>query len=682
MRLRLSALGFSFAAVLAVMGCGDDPIPAPTPDPRIDELQGLLQDLGQAVGDIGKQVTELQATPTPTATPSATPTSTPRPTPIRTSTPLPTVTPGPTLVEIAALVERRVTSAIEANPTATPGATLQDVEVLVNEIVSEAVAAVPTATPAPVPTPAPTATPVSLPAVVAFVPQVSGPGRTDLPLGATITVDPGQPLAGRDVEFTLDGLRPWQDVIVQFLDPLGRPAAWVSEDEAHFTPVDEQEVTQRRLFADQNGSLRWERFAALDTEGIWAVRLSGLGLPVKVTYPVADLQLPLQEIATLGVQLRGHQGLASKTFYSSLVPAALAVDVQAHLSSVLVAIQEQLGVRSGRIPDLYLLWGNDTLKTVEAALGLELAFEAGFFKSAQPNSGIYVQADFFRSDVLRIITHEYVHLVLDEVSGGERLPAWLNEGLADYMEFELALDAADPKRSRRALYGATDLAVAAAASGELFPIRSLESRFLWASRRDKAQVDLQYAQSHMAVRYIVETFGAESIIDVVRAVSAGADLGDAIQQATGLAYAAFEDRYLEYLRTWADPDREAVRQYAAVLEGVLDRRHEITTRRSEVIQLPRAQRVAPAADMVSDTLGLLEDLERVSPPDEMQDLHSGVLEFLGRLGDWLTLELEFARTGLDSKRVEANEMIREINARTIRVSRGLQSVIFNYQLAE
>ena len=670
------------AAIFAIVGCGDDPLPTPTPDPRIDDLQGLLKDLGQTVGDIGKQVTELQATPTPTATPSATPTSTPSPTPVPTSTPPPTATPGPTLAEIEALVDRRVTSAIEANPTPTPGATLRDVEVLVNEIVEEAVAALPTATPAPVPTPAPTATPVSLPAVVAFVPQVSGPGTTDLPFGATITVDPGQPLAGRDVEFTLEGLEPWQDVTVQFVDPLGRPSAWVSEDEAHFTPVNSQQVTQRRLFADETGTVSWERIAALDTEGIWAVRLGGLGLPVRVTYPVADLQLPLQELETLGVQLRSHQGLASKTFYSSLVPASLAVDVQAHLAYVFAATQERFGVRSGRIPELYLLWGNDTLKTVEAALGLDLAFEAGFFKSTEPHPGIYVQADFFRSDVLRVITHEYVHLVLNEVSGGARLPAWLNEGLADYIEFELALDAPAPKRARRALYGATDLAVAAAGSGELFPLTSLESRFIWASRREKAQVDLQYAQSHMAVRYVVESFGAESINDIVRSVAVGADLGDAIQQVTGLTYVDFEDRYQEYLRTWVDPDREAVRQYIAVLDRVLERQLEITTRRSEALELPRAQRVAPSAEIVSDVLDMLSDLETASPPEAMQDLHSSALQFVGRLGDWLSLELEFARTGVDAKRVSANEMIPEINARTTDVTRGLQSVVFNYQLGE
>ena len=39
-------------------------------------------------------------------------------------------------------------------------------------------------------------------------------------------------------------------------------------------------------------------------------------------------------------------------------------------------------------------------------------------------------ADGKRDEMLRTIFHEYVHLVIDNVSDG--LPLWLNEGLAEY----------------------------------------------------------------------------------------------------------------------------------------------------------------------------------------------------------------------------------------------------------
>ena len=51
-----------------------------------------------------------------------------------------------------------------------------------------------------------------------------------------------------------------------------------------------------------------------------------------------------------------------------------------------------------------------------------------FFSSDDMN--IVAFADGKRDDVLRTIFHEYVHLVIDNVSDG--LPLWLNEGLAEY----------------------------------------------------------------------------------------------------------------------------------------------------------------------------------------------------------------------------------------------------------
>ena len=55
---------------------------------------------------------------------------------------------------------------------------------------------------------------------------------------------------------------------------------------------------------------------------------------------------------------------------------------------------------------------------------------------------------------------------------------------------------------------------------------------------------------------------------------------------------------------------------------------------------------------------------------------------MARLVGWLTLELNFAQTGQESKRIEANQMIPEVNARSAMVSRGLLSAIFNYRISD
>ena len=229
---------------------------------------------------------------------------------------------------------------------------------------------------------------------------------------------------------------------------------------------------------------------------------------------MSQLSLADQGTKTLGVEFRRHRGQASDTYYSSRVPAVLATDLQAHLSFAIGAIRERLGLSTAQIPDLYLVWGRENLRKTMAALGLELGWEGGFFWRRPPHDGIYGQVDSFRSSVLRLITHEYVHLLLDEEYGDRNIPAWLNEGLAEYFEYELALDDTRSDRSRRSMYDSADLASANAQAGTLFTLRSLESRRDWNARSDD-EVNLQYAQAHMAVRYMVETYGVRKVTDVI-----------------------------------------------------------------------------------------------------------------------------------------------------------------------
>ena len=531
-------------------------------------------------------------------------------------------------------------------------------------------------------TPTPTATPtLGTTSVVVSTATPTNTPAASTPGGApVITHEPSRPIAGRDVNFTVRGLSPWQDVTVEFVDPLGRPAPWVTARETHITSEDGSQVTERRLFADESGTLRFVRIGALDTEGVWTVRLTGLGQPISETYVVSQLPLADQGTKTLGIEFRRHRGQASDTYYSSRVPAVLAVNLQAHLSYAIDAIRELLGLSTGQIPDLYLVWGRENLAKTETALGLEIGFETGFFWSGSLHPGIYGQVDFFRSDILRLLTHEYVHLLLDEEYGDRDIPAWLNEGLADYLEYEVALEAPTSDSSRRSMYRSADRAIQAARNGALFPLTSLESRREWNARSDDALVSLQYAQSHMAVRYMVETYGPRSVIDVIGKLSAVTDLESAIQQVTGVTYAILEQRFVEYLKTWQDPDREAVRRYATTLKGVLEQEAQIRARRSEALNMPFAQRQALYESLVADARALLDELKGTAPPPALHMLHDDTLAYLVRLGDWISLGLEYARTGQDSKRVEANNTIPEINARRTLVYRALSNVEFNYRL--
>ena len=544
---------------------------------------------------------------------------------------------------------------------------------------TSAAASTSTPTPTATPTPTPTPTPGTTSVVVSTATPTNTPAASTPGGAPVITHEPSRPIAGRDVTFTVRGLSPWQAITAEFVDPLGRPAPWVDIDEAHITSVDGSQATERRLFADESGTLRFVRIGALDTEGVWTVRLTGLGQPISETYVVSQLPLADQGTKTLGIEFRRHRGQASDTYYSSRVPAVLAVNLQAHLSYAIDAIRELLGLSTGQIPDLYLVWGRENLAKTETALGLEIGFETGFFWSGSLHPGIYGQVDFFRSDILRLLTHEYVHLLLDEEYGDRDIPAWLNEGMAKYLEYELALDDPRSDSSRTSMYYSADLAIASAQAGTLFPLESLESRRLW-NARSGDEVQLQYAQAHMTARYMVETYGPHSVVDVIGKLSTVTDLEDAIQQVTGDTYAVLEQRVFEYLKTWQDPDREAVGRYATTLTSILEQEDNISDRRNETLKLPFAQRQTVYESLVADARSLLDELKGTTPPPAVHMLHDDALAYLVRLVDWLSLEMEYSRTGEFSKQMEANDMLPEINARSSGVYRGLGSVRSNYRL--
>ena len=622
---------FVVAAALMAAACNQEAISTPTPDPRFEELQSI-------VGSLSRQVAELQRTPTATATS------------------LPTATPGPTLSEFVGLVAQRVEAELKKIPSVTPAPTATP---------APFPTPAPTATPAPFPTPLPTATPVSIPALVALVPQVSGPAIYSFgpPSEATIMVDPGRPLAGRDVHFTIEGLEPWQFITVEFIDPLGRPAPWVSEGEVLYT----SKGSQKRLYADENGTVRWVRIGAQDSEGIWTVRIIGLRQPTNVTYPVADLQIPLQGYKTLGVELRVHQGTASNVYFSAGVPAALAVDAQAHLAFVNAEVHERLAIRSGRIPDLYLVWGSESFKALQAALGIEFDVEPQGFHwgSSSPNPGIYVNAELFRSGLWRTIAHEFIHLVQDELTGGGDLLVWLAEGLAVYMAYEIGLETSRPQYIGREYYSSIDLAVTAAQEGSLLPLS--------AGRQG-------YAQAHMAVRFMVETFGPASVVEVTKMAARGEDMDDILQQTIGLTLEEFEDQFHDYLKTWQDPTREAVREYTTALEQIIERKNAITDVRAEIIDRPRSEKVPIYAGMVSDVMALLAELEQVDLPEEMEELHAEALSIYRRIEEWFSIEHEYAQNGSEELRLTANEIIRELTAREASLRGKLSDAIYNYQL--
>jgi hypothetical protein len=92
---------------------------------------------------------------------------------------------------------------------------------------------------------------------------------TPVPKELSLTIEPAEPYSGCDALFTLQGLDPWERVAVQLLDPNGQPAEWVTEYESYLNGVNENPVTKRSLYADDQGQAGWLRIGTKGQVGIW-----------------------------------------------------------------------------------------------------------------------------------------------------------------------------------------------------------------------------------------------------------------------------------------------------------------------------------------------------------------------------------------------------------------------------
>ena len=244
--------------------------------------------------------------------------------------------------------------------------------------------------------------------MVAIGSQIAGSTVSPLRGNITLKVNPDTPLGGRDISYTLQGLEPWQEVSVEFFNPLGQPAEWITQEEVFITQVDGARVTKRQLFADASGETSWLRVGTQDREGVWTLEITIDGHTTSVSYTVSQLQLQVEQ-ETLGVELRRYQGLVSNTLYSSLVPSALAVDLQSHLGRVIEELRERLGIQSGAIPNIYLAGNRQLFEQIAQAAGTDVGFEKGYYRGGSVHPGIYMRSDDLLTELQRTLTHEYVH---------------------------------------------------------------------------------------------------------------------------------------------------------------------------------------------------------------------------------------------------------------------------------
>ncbi len=136
-----------------------------------------------------------------------------------------------------------------------------------------------------------------------------------------------------------------------------------------------------------------------------------------------------------------------------------------------------------------------------------------------------------RSDVKQLFTHEFSHIALSRALPDQKIPLWLNEGLAMY-------------QSREWNFSRTSVLIKGILTGTLIPLDQLTASFPFED--DRAQ--LAYAQSFMFISFLINQMGREAFHRLILDFSTHGDVTGSLRRATGLSLNELENQWLLFLK--------------------------------------------------------------------------------------------------------------------------------------
>jgi hypothetical protein len=128
----------------------------------------------------------------------------------------------------------------------------------------------------------------------------------------------------------------------------------------------------------------------------------------------------------------------------------------------------------------------------------------------------------------RTQAHELTHVLVGHLTFSclGAIPTWLNEGLAVYGEG--GPDEGGVRQLQEAIVADT-----------LLPVRALSGGFA----EDPAQANLSYSQSYSLVNFLIETYGRDKMLELLRALRDSATIDEALTQIYGFNVEGLEDEW-------------------------------------------------------------------------------------------------------------------------------------------
>jgi hypothetical protein len=194
------------------------------------------------------------------------------------------------------------------------------------------------------------------------------------------------------------------------------------------------------------------------------------------------------------------------------------------------------------------------LAKLDRTLGLKQAGAVRVSLYATPQEmvpALPVRSDVFQSEIITLgialsrevlfvlntrgnedtVIHELTHLILHHFAGRtflyEGIPAWLNEGLAVYMQSSAGTDY-------------SSAITTAIRRNQVFPLRQIFSQ-----TGDASQVSLFYGQSWSMVKYLIEQHGREKFINFLTKFRDGVRFEDALLQVYGFTVDGLDNAWRE-----------------------------------------------------------------------------------------------------------------------------------------
>ena len=129
-----------------------------------------------------------------------------------------------------------------------------------------------------------------------------------------------------------------------------------------------------------------------------------------------------------------------------------------------------------------------------------------------------------------LLAHEYAHLVTAHSVGLYSPPRWFDEGVSMYVSMEWSWS--------------DNLAMSkAAVFGQIIDLGEIDN----VNRFGEGKAHVAYAESYLAIRYLIDTYGVESVGRLVNELAKGASVSQALLTVTGATEKEFEGDFRLHL---------------------------------------------------------------------------------------------------------------------------------------